>query len=101
MIVSMNESFSTLQSSPSVRRASHEEISQRAQQLWESMGRPLGRDEEIWLQAERELTTASAPAETSRTTTSTVTALEVVSARTKPAAAPRKTTSRTSRAAAR
>lgn len=101
MIESMNESFSTLQSSPTSKQASHEEISQRAQQLWESMGRPVGRDEEIWLQAERELTTASAPVEVPTKTVSSVTAPEPISARTKPAAAPRKTASRSSRAAAR
>lgn len=31
----------------------HEEISRQAQELWEKYGRPTGRDEEIWLEAER------------------------------------------------
>jgi hypothetical protein len=33
----------------------HDEITQRAQTLWEQAGRPEGRDTEHWLQAEREL----------------------------------------------
>jgi hypothetical protein len=32
-----------------------EEIRARAYQLWEEAGRPEGRDEEIWCQAEQEL----------------------------------------------
>ena len=35
--------------------ASHESISQRARELWQSYGRPEGRDNEIWLEAERQL----------------------------------------------
>jgi len=46
----MNETTSTAHSAPT-----HEEISRRAQELWESYGRPVGRDEEIWLEAERNL----------------------------------------------
>jgi len=34
---------------------SHEDISQRARELWESYDRPQGRDEAIWLEAERQL----------------------------------------------
>lgn len=37
-------------------KPTHEQISRRAQQLWENGGRPSGRDEEIWLEAERQLT---------------------------------------------
>jgi hypothetical protein len=33
-----------------------EEIQTRAYQLWEEAGRPEGRDQEFWRQAERELT---------------------------------------------
>jgi seryl-tRNA(Sec) selenium transferase len=33
-----------------------EEIRARARELWELEGRPAGRDLDIWLQAERELT---------------------------------------------
>ncbi len=33
----------------------HEEISQRAEQIWEQYGRPTDRDEEIWFEAEKQL----------------------------------------------
>ena len=36
-------------------RRSKEEIRLRAHELWEQHGRPAGRDEEFWLQAESEL----------------------------------------------
>jgi hypothetical protein len=39
----------------------HEEISQRARQIWEREGRPEGRDMEHWLQAEAELRQESVP----------------------------------------
>ncbi|MET0262459.1 MAG: DUF2934 domain-containing protein [Rariglobus sp.] len=35
--------------------ASHEDISQRARELWAGYGHPEGRDEQIWLEAERQL----------------------------------------------
>ncbi|CAM2965689.1 DUF2934 domain-containing protein [Rariglobus hedericola] len=35
--------------------ASHEDISQRARELWSNYGQPEGRDNEIWLEAERQL----------------------------------------------
>jgi len=34
----------------------HEEIAQRAQEIWQRYGSPGGRDTEIWLEAERQLT---------------------------------------------
>jgi Protein of unknown function (DUF2934) len=34
---------------------SHEEISHRAEQIWRNYGKPEGRDEEIWLEAESQL----------------------------------------------
>jgi hypothetical protein len=37
----------------------HEEITRRAQEIWQKSGSPGGRDTEIWLEAERELTGAS------------------------------------------
>jgi hypothetical protein len=43
-----------LQQRLAVRR-SKEEIRARARELWEQNGRPVGRDVEFWLQAEREL----------------------------------------------
>jgi hypothetical protein len=36
-------------------RRSKEKIRMRAHELWEQHGRPAGRDEEFWLQAESEL----------------------------------------------
>ena len=33
----------------------HDEISQRARELWEKYGRPTDHDQEIWLEAERQL----------------------------------------------
>jgi hypothetical protein len=38
---------------------SRDEVAQRAYQLWEAAGRPSGRDLEHWLQAEKELLSAS------------------------------------------
>jgi hypothetical protein len=35
----------------------HEEVTQRAQELWQARGSPGGRDTEIWLEAERQLLT--------------------------------------------
>jgi hypothetical protein len=43
-----------LQKRLAARRAK-EEIRARAHELWEQHGRPVGRDEEFWLQAEAEL----------------------------------------------
>jgi hypothetical protein len=37
------------------RRGGQDEIRARARQLWEQAGRPVGRDLDFWLQAEREL----------------------------------------------
>lgn len=42
-------------SNPPFTTPSHEEISCRARDLWLSRGSPLGQDEEIWLEAERQL----------------------------------------------
>jgi hypothetical protein len=38
-----------------------DQIRERAHQLWESAGRPEGREEEFWFEAERELTNGAAP----------------------------------------
>ncbi len=43
-------------------RPLHTAIAARAQQLWESHGRPEGRDVEFWLEAERQLRGADSPA---------------------------------------
>lgn len=40
---------------PANIRPSHDEIAGRARQLWSDYGQPSGRDEEIWLEAERQL----------------------------------------------
>jgi hypothetical protein len=36
-------------------KPTEEQIRQRAQEIWEENHRPTGRDEEFWLQAEKEL----------------------------------------------
>lgn len=47
-------------------RPSHDKVSRRAKELWEKYGKPVGRDEEIWLEAERALrgSPITTPAET-------------------------------------
>jgi Protein of unknown function (DUF2934). len=56
----MNETTSTF---TGTTQPSHDEISRKAKELWETYGRPAGRDEEIWLEAERALQSpASNPA---------------------------------------
>ncbi|GEM_PF-1904186 len=57
----MNQSAATT----SFTSASQEDISQRARELWESYGRPDGRDTEIWLEAERQLLGADAKVQSS------------------------------------
>jgi len=39
---------------------SHEEVSRRAEEIWKSEGCPTGRDDEIWLEAERQLSSSVA-----------------------------------------
>lgn len=51
----MNNSNSPFSASLTAQLPTHEETSRRAQELWEKYGRPSGRDDEIWLEAEREL----------------------------------------------
>ncbi len=56
----MNETTSTFTAN---RQPTQDEISRKAKELWETYGRPAGRDEEIWLEAERALQSpASNPA---------------------------------------
>ncbi len=65
----MNE---TTSNSTGVGQPTHEEISHKARELWENYGRPAGRDEEIWFEAERALQTAAtapASAESTKDTT--------------------------------
>ena len=40
----------------------HDQIADRARELWQARGQPVGRDYEIWLDAERELSTLTAAA---------------------------------------
>lgn len=40
---------------------SHDQITERARKIWEDSGRPEGRDDEIWLEAERQLSSSGAP----------------------------------------
>ncbi len=54
----MNENPSTLSNTTQL---SHDEISRKAKELWENYGRPEGRDDEIWLEAERSLAGTSSP----------------------------------------
>jgi hypothetical protein len=39
---------------------SHEEVTRRAEEIWKAQGCPTGRDTEIWLEAERQLSTGHA-----------------------------------------
>ena len=39
----------------SIERTNHNELTNRAYQLWEKAGRPEGRDLEFWLQAEQQI----------------------------------------------
>jgi hypothetical protein len=41
-------------------KVNRDEVAQRAYQLWQAAGRPIGRDLEYWLQAEAELLAARA-----------------------------------------
>jgi hypothetical protein len=45
--------------SDTVLQPNQEDISRRARDLWEQYNRPENRDEEIWLEAERQLTQES------------------------------------------
>lgn len=53
-----------------------ERIRERAYHIWNGSGRPDGRDEQFWLQAEREIVAETATASTSATTVPTAPAEE-------------------------
>jgi hypothetical protein len=55
MLKALNSSSSMNPSS-----LSHDQITERARKIWEDYGRPGGRDEEIWLEAERQLSASGA-----------------------------------------
>jgi hypothetical protein len=48
------------QKARSIARPNEEKIRKRAQEIWDENKRPVGRDEEFWLQAEREFREAEA-----------------------------------------
>jgi DUF2934 family protein len=48
-------------------KPTEEQIRQRAQEIWEENHRPDGRDEEFWLQAEKELSQGTTSDEKSET----------------------------------
>ena len=56
-ISSMNESLVRSSFAPA-SAPTHDEIAQCARELWTESGRPGGRDEAIWLEAERRLVAA-------------------------------------------
>jgi len=99
----MNDTFPPV--SPERAGATHDEISARAQQLWEDFGRPVGRDEEIWLQAERALRDSTPPSsETVAPAASDRAPVEASNAprgKSSASATPRKTSSRNPKAATR
>jgi len=57
-------------------KPSHEDISVRAADLWKSYGSPSDRDEEIWLEAERQLSAESARRAAQPSAPKNVTAVE-------------------------
>jgi hypothetical protein len=44
-----------IQRARAMAKPDEENIRRRAKEIWEESGRPIGRDEEFWFQAEREL----------------------------------------------
>jgi hypothetical protein len=58
-----------------INSLTHDAISQRAQEIWQNEGQPTGRDTEIWLTAEQQL---SEPAPTSAARLTSETAAESV-----------------------
>jgi hypothetical protein len=50
----------------------HEEITQHAEKIWQDKGRPVGCDDEIWLEAERRLTAQSPHVMTEHATSRTL-----------------------------
>jgi hypothetical protein len=107
MMTKMNDSLSAPLSDVARSQPTHEEISNRAQQIWEALGRPADRDMEIWLQAERELQPSEAMATTQPASASvedrsaTAEAVDVQAFPAQSVATPRKTAKRSSKSAAR
>jgi hypothetical protein len=42
-----------------MNKSTHDEVAQRAREIWQDLGRPAGRDAEIWLEAEQQLAARS------------------------------------------
>ena len=53
--MNMNRTTNKENQSQNQSKVGRDEVAQRAYQLWEAAGRPIGRDLEYWLQAESEL----------------------------------------------
>ena len=49
-----------MQQARALAKPNEEKIRKRAREIWEENGRPVGRDEEFWLKAEREFREAEA-----------------------------------------
>jgi Protein of unknown function (DUF2934) len=49
-----------MQQARALAKPNEEKIRKRAREIWEENGRPVGRDEEFWLRAEREFREAEA-----------------------------------------
>ena len=49
-----------MQQARALAKPNEEKITKRAREIWEENGRPVGRDEEFWLKAEREFREAEA-----------------------------------------
>jgi hypothetical protein len=79
-------------------RPSHEQVSARAELLWKAKGMPNGQDDQIWLEAERQLNDEAremigdtgAPTAAARTSASAERMEGSGSARTNPSSAPSK-----------
>ena len=54
------------QRAPTLAKLDEDKIRRRAREIWEENGRPVGKDEEFWFQAERELREAEDAAKEAR-----------------------------------
>jgi hypothetical protein len=105
-IAVMNDSLSAPRADmAALSQPTHADISSRAQQIWEALGRPADRDVEIWLQAERELQPGTAASTQPAAATPPVgerdAAVDVQSLPPKSVASPRKSAGRNSKSAIR
>jgi hypothetical protein len=56
-----DDATGAINETPPTEVPTHDQITERARKLWEDYGCPEGRDEEIWLEAERQLSTPTTP----------------------------------------